>query len=94
MTNREWAISESGIYSPYDHNESRYIQELEDNIEKIEKEKDEVRYKLEEMEDDLKFFIKSFIDLGNSEQDLNEAFARLFEIYKEYGYEKYYKENK
>lgn len=91
MTNREWAISENGIYSPYENdNNDFYIQELETKIEKLEKE----NMQIEELEDDLKFFIRNFIELGNHESDFHKAYAKLFEIYKGYGYEKYYKKGK
>ena len=95
MTSREWAISENGIYSPYDNNNPDLkTQELEEELEWYKKEKWKLEDKLEEYEDTLKFFIRSFIELGNKEKDLHDAYAKLFEIYKGYGYEKYYKENK
>lgn len=94
MTNREWGISESGIYSPYDHNEDGYIRDLENKIDKIEKEKYDLEYLLEDYEDKLTFFIRNFIELGNHEKTFHDAYAKLFEIYKGYGYEKYYQENK
>lgn len=95
MTSREWAISENGIYSPYDNNNPDIkTEELEEELKSIKKEKWRIEDELEECEANLKFFIKNFIELGNKEDDLHDAYAKLFEIYKGHGYEKYYQENK
>lgn len=90
MTNREWAISENGIYSPYEKDDnSFYIEELRETEKKL----DEANIKIETLEEDLTYFIKCFIDLGNHEKTFHEAYAKLFELYKGCGYEKYYRQN-
>lgn len=69
----------------YQRVSTEYIEDLKKQIEDL-----KVQY--EEVTEDLKYFIKNFIEIGNKEgKSLSEAYADMFEIYKEYGYEKYIK---
>ena len=61
---------------------------LEDLKEKIE----DLKIELETVTEDLKYFLKHFIEKGNKkDKTLEHAYAEMFEIYKEYEDEKYIK---
>ena len=76
------------IYAPeYTKIGTEELEEYKNKIEDLETELDTVTT-------DLKWFLKRFIEKGNDKsKTLQQAYAEMYEIIREYDYEKYIKEN-
>lgn len=64
----------------------------DEKIESLQRQIEDLEIELETVTTDLRWFLKRFIEKGNEEgKTLEQAYAEMFEIYKEYEYEKYVK---